>query len=193
MSNRLICGVGICDTKATDENGKVLKSYKIWKGMIERSYDPKFHAKYPTYIGTTVSNEWKLYSNFKKFYDAFFVEGWSLDKDLLQEGIENKIYSAKTCLFMPKALNNFLANKYSNNTSGYGGVVWHKRDKKYQAQISTYDYEIGKTKQKHLGLFSDSREASLAYNKAREIQAQAWRDVMIEKHNWSAELAAYIK
>lgn len=47
--------------------------------------------------------------------------------------------------------------KPSNNTSGYKGVSWHKRDKKWRAQINHQD------KQKHLGHFTTPEEAHAAY------------------------------
>ena len=48
----------------------------------------------------------------------------------------------------------------SNNTSGYKGVVWDKRNKKWRAQIS-YD-KINKT----LGRFENILDAVLAYDTA---------------------------
>jgi hypothetical protein len=47
-----------------------------------------------------------------------------------------------------------------NNTSGYKGVYYFKRDANFQAQISVND------KKKHLGYFETAEEAALAYNKA---------------------------
>lgn len=56
--------------------------------------------------------------------------------------------------------NNYNVGKQSNNTSGYKGVTWHKKDQRWQAQIS-----VGKS-YKYLGQF-DSREAAYeAYKQA---------------------------
>lgn len=49
-----------------------------------------------------------------------------------------------------------------NNTSGFKGVSWHSRDKKWQAQLM-----INK-KSKHLGIFKTIEEATEAVKKARE-------------------------
>lgn len=46
-----------------------------------------------------------------------------------------------------------------NNTSGYKGIVWHKRDNKWQVQIKAG------SKNKYIGSFSDQREAIQIYNK----------------------------
>lgn len=54
------------DIKCVDENGEILRSYKIWYGMIMRCYDDK-NKDYLSYgaKGVYVSDEWRLYSNFK--------------------------------------------------------------------------------------------------------------------------------
>ena len=48
----------------------------------------------------------------------------------------------------------------SNNTSGYKGVTWHKRNGKWQARIMTYG------RHKYLGLFTTPEAAALAYDRA---------------------------
>lgn len=53
-----------------------------------------------------------------------------------------------------------MQNQKVKKTSKYPGVSWHKRDKKWHAQI-----KIG-GKVKHLGYFTDEREAAKAYEKA---------------------------
>ncbi len=45
-----------------------------------------------------------------------------------------------------------------NNKSGYNGIRWHKRDRKWYVQI-TYCY-----KKIHIGVFSTIEEAKEAYN-----------------------------
>ena len=59
------------------------------------------------------------------------------------------------------------AGKYSNNTSGYPGVHWHKRASKWQARI-THNY-----KDIHLGYFSILEEALSARKAAEKIY---WAD-----------------
>lgn len=50
--------------------------------------------------------------------------------------------------------------KHCDNTSGFKGVHWYKRDKKWHAQIKMGEKKI------HLGYFDDKLEAARAYNKA---------------------------
>jgi hypothetical protein len=50
--------------------------------------------------------------------------------------------------------------KNCNNTSGFKGVSWHKRDKKWTAQIQV-NFRL-----KFLGYFNDRVEAAKVYNRA---------------------------
>lgn len=107
--NKLVCGVGVNDYEGSVYvNGKRMESYMTWHNMLERCYSTKYQRNKPTYIGCTVSNEWLSFSNFKKFYDANYREGFELDKDILFPG--NKVYSKDTCVFVPQYLNNLLTD-----------------------------------------------------------------------------------
>lgn len=54
--------------------------------------------------------------------------------------------------------------KHADNTSGYKGVTWDKRTRKWQAQIQVSGRKV------FIGRFSDKVEAAVAYDeKAREI------------------------
>lgn len=56
--------------------------------------------------------------------------------------------------------NKWNRGKNKNNTSGYKGVSWNKKDKKWTACIGVHRERIG------LGYFSTPEAAALAYNKA---------------------------
>lgn len=86
--------------------------YDLWKAMLDRTTE-KFQEKYPTYINTTVAEEWKTLSNFAS--DIKELPGYNewlesygkmmmLDKDTLVEG--NKHYSKSTCQFISHADSN---------------------------------------------------------------------------------------
>lgn len=110
--NNNVCGFGIndVDIKVTN-NKKNDKSYQTWTNMIRRCYS----GKYITYAECTVSDEWKYFSNFKKWFDENYIEEFHLDKDILVKG--NKVYSPDTCRFVPQYLNNLL-NDCKNVNNG---------------------------------------------------------------------------
>lgn len=178
--SKLIYGIGVNDYKGSVRvNGKDIKAYKVWRHMLQRCYDPKYQEQYPTYKGCKVVDEWHSFNNFNKWFDEnyrFDLEDigieLSLDKDLL--GGESKIYSPNTCVFLPKRINSFLANKYSNNTSGFTGVCWYKNTNKWHSRINDFNTD----KKKHLGYFTDIQDASKAYIKARKIEAEKVKNYM---------------
>lgn len=79
-----------------------LKSYKCWNDMIRRCYN-KNEKSYKTYgaRGVTICDEWKLFSNFKRWYDENYVEGYVVDKDIA--GLNE--YSPDGCVFISKSEN----------------------------------------------------------------------------------------
>lgn len=193
-----INGVGI-----NDYEGKVsclvggkkrfLKSYDVWRNMLKRCYSSEYQEKYPTYKGCKVSQEWLIYSNFKEWFDENYPLELSeeikfdLDKDLLGGG--SKVYSYKTCVFIPQKINKFLSNVYKNNTSGYIGVVLHKRSGRFQSQIR--DFETGK--KKYLGSFMDPVEASGTYITARKYMALLAKNYMRDLNIYSEDIISKIK
>lgn len=163
--------LGIGDYKAK-LNFKNTSEYEVWTSMLKRCCNEKYQEKHPTYKGVTVCENWRNFQNFARFYNDNHpkVDGikFHLDKDLLQQSVKNKIYSPDTCIFLPHNINTFLNNKYSTNTSGYIGVNWNKKDKKWKSQIRLFE----EGKQKYLGYFSTPELASQVYQEAREIEVE---------------------
>ena len=92
----LVSGVGINDIEINTKD----KCYKVWHSMMNRCYSKKYHSKFPTYQNCSVCNEWTYLSNFKRWFDENYVDGYVLDKDILVKG--NKVYSPETCCFVPE-------------------------------------------------------------------------------------------
>ena len=152
-------GVGFIGNETTlDNKGKTLHSYKTWEGMLERAYSEKYHLKEPSYKNVTVCEEWHNYSNFKKWYEDNYyeIEGESmaLDKDILVKG--NKVYSPKTCVFVPKTINSlFVKPSISKKDLPIGVSVVNGR---YRAKSGS----------NHLGAFNTPEEAFYAYKEFKE-------------------------
>jgi hypothetical protein len=70
---------------------------------------------------------------------------------------DNRIANLRLATYEQNAQNRL---KNSKNTSGFKGVTWHKRDKRWQAAITV------KRKVLHLGYYKTPEDAYLAYIKA---------------------------
>lgn len=108
------CEGMICDINTIDENGKRYNSYHVWVAMFDRCYnEDNYRYKWYGKEGVTICKEWFLYSNFKKWYDENYIDGYEIDKDILCEklNISPKIYSPQTCMFISKSENIAIRNK----------------------------------------------------------------------------------
>jgi len=171
---KLVKGVGVNDGKypaAVECN--ILKEYLLWRGLLERCYEPKHKLKQPTYVGCSVSDNFKNYSYFRDWCQnqvGFSQEDFHLDKDLIQKG--NKLYSEDTCLFLPRELNNLLLS--SKAVRGDLPVGVSARKNKFQARCCT------DKPSRNVGLFNTPELAFQAYKQAKEAfikrQAEKWRD-----------------
>ena len=146
------------------------KYYSIWHGMINRCINSD-KLKYKTYKDTVICEEWYNFQNFAKWYEENYpkhIEGvnFELDKDLLQYGLKNKIYSPQTCIFLPKKVNIFLIESNINNSSGFSCVYLHKKANKFQVRLT----EFLSGNNIYLGLYSDITIAKIAYNNERNNQ-----------------------
>lgn len=103
-----------------DENGFICDEsnvnrhiYNVWKNMARRCYDPKSFA-YDTYggKGVTVSDDFKVYSNFRNWYEKECMGNYSLelDKDCKSFILGlHKTYSPDTCILLPPEVNVFIS------------------------------------------------------------------------------------
>ena len=147
-------GIGIFDGVCE----RATNIYECWRNMIHRCYNEKYLKKNPTYIDCVVCDEWKLYSNFKKWFLENYIKDYQLDKDLLGDG---KIYSPNTCCFVSKEINTFLTNKQRNNTSGHPGVCFDKFTNSWIVHTTISRKSI------HLGRSTDFYQAIDLYKRGR--------------------------
>ena len=170
-------GVGIVGT--WDRVGKD-REYDLWHSMLRRCYGVKELTRNPTYIGCSVSEDFKEYLKFKTWcndqigfsYSDTNSKHFHLDKDLLVKG--NKVYSPDTCCFIPCEINALFTHIKKNKGAFPVGVNFCKASKKFRARVYRYG------RRHELGLFSTVEEAFLAYKEAKETYikevAEKWKD-----------------
>lgn len=61
----------------------------------------------------TVAKEWLLFSNFKKWFDKNYTEGYVLSVNIIST--ENTEYSPDKCLFIPNELQVLIDKKITHN------------------------------------------------------------------------------
>ena len=174
-AGKLVYGVGINDVdyvtrkiETIEVNGKRKQKlvwycpyHRTWKSMIERCYSAKYQKKRPTYKGCSVSEEWKIFSNFKLWMECQDFEGKQLDKDLLFEG--NKVYSKEKCVFVSREVNSFTIDSGASRGEWLIGVYWNKPSGKFLSRCSNPFTK----KQEHLGRFTCEIEAHQAWLKRK--------------------------
>lgn len=160
MPRRLVHGFGINDADYVVNptvNGRIVRCpyYDRWQSMLGRCTKHSWH-RHPTYVGCRVCSSWLRFSRFK---DWMLKQPWEskfIDKDLLGNG---KLYSPKTCIFVCRAVNNFMNDHRSVRGLWPTGV--DKPCKYFRARVN----KAGKLT--HLGYFDTPEEAHQAWRKAK--------------------------
>ena len=139
--------------------------YARWCDMLKRCYSEKHLNIQPTYRSCSVCDEWKYFSNFKKWMEGEDWKDKELDKDFLIKG--NKVYSPDTCIFIHKKINTFLNNRGRDRGPYMIGVAWHKPANKFVSSCN--NPFTGKSV--YIGLFESEEEAHLAWKKKKHYYA----------------------
>ena len=146
------------------ENRKLKKEFNIWYNMLIRCYNPKYHEKESTYKGCRVEEfllnfqhmgEW-----IKNNYYEVPGEKMCLDKDILCKG--NKVYSRKTCIFVPQRIN-LLFTKRDNDRGDTPIGMTELPSGNYQVRCNN-----GYGKLIPLGVYSTKKEAFQVYKEYKE-------------------------
>ena len=151
-----VCGKGFIGSGVPSVNGIRQKSYSAWKDMLTRCYKT-FEGKFnQTYREAYVCEEWLDLGNFQKWYDENYYEiedeMMCLDKDILVKG--NKMYSPKTCIFVPKGINSLFVNCKDKRGDLPLGVYYNNNGK-----ISARVHNKLTNKHESLGIFDTVEEA----------------------------------
>lgn len=105
--------------------------YIRWAGMVARCYNPRSEFDEPSYIGTTVCDEWANFQNYAEWYcnHPYRNDDWQVDKDLLGKG--KKLYSPETCCFVPKIINSIFVRQVENKGHNLPVGVYKSKGKTY--------------------------------------------------------------
>lgn len=146
----MIFGIGINDVPGISNT----PVYKCWSAIHERCYSQAKLKRYPTYIGTSICDEWHTLSNFKRWYDKHHIDGTTIDKDIANPC--NMEYNPGNCMFVSKWLNNLFKEKpastrISRNNGLPVGVDLHFG--RYRAQMNNIP----------LGRFDNPEDAERCY------------------------------
>lgn len=178
---KLVCGVGVNDadydvTIGLTINGRwvitwICPYYQRWKSMLKRCYSNKYKDKNKTYLNCTVASEWLTFSNFSEWMRLQNWEGMELDKDLLFSG--NKVYSPKTCVFIPGYINKFITAPDKSNGNYPLGAYYSAARNKFRAECR--DPFSGKSIS--LGDFKCANDAHNAWRKKKHEIACMLADI----------------
>lgn len=188
----LTFGVGYTDGEVTkNEAEDHLPYYRHWKQILERSYCPKLKKKYPSYDNVTVCEDWHSLKNFKIWFDNNYQQGWDqycLDKDLLCDQLNFKIYSPETCVFLPHRLNTLIIKRYKNrkNKELPIGITKKSKNSKYCARC-----QIGESQPHVIGYYKDLNEAWEVYrnfkqNYIKELSEDYFNKGLIDERAYKA-------
>ena len=173
MIKRTVFGVGYNSggEYRTGENKKITRCYTVWRGMVERCYNPKKLIRRPNYVGCSVDERWLDYQSFAEWYYSHKYSGlgYQLDKDVLVQG--NKIYSPETCCFVPREINMLFVSAARARGEFPQGVHYYKPLKKYKAIIRIHGNH------EYLGYHNTPEEAYSVYKCRKEAHVKEMADL----------------
>ena len=129
------------------------KLYSIWKDMRKRCLNPK-SSRYEYYgaKGVAISKEWDMFIVFQMWsMSNGYKDGLSIDR-INSDGN----YEPSNCRCTTLLIQKQNRGTFKNNTSGYSGVNWNKKRKKWQVRIQIDNKRIP------LGFFNTAKEGAIA-------------------------------
>lgn len=158
-----LCGIGVIGKGKYDSKTTIngVNIYRIWVGMVKRCYCAITLKNSPSYLGCSVDESFLSFQVFAEWClsQNFLKKGFQLDKDLLVRG--NRVYSAETCCFLPKDLNDVLSYRKNSKSKYLIGVSCNSEGR--------FISKIGlPNKQKYLGTYDTAELAFYVYKEAKE-------------------------
>lgn len=170
---KLIKGVGILDVNFSHSKNDAMRHvYSVWIDILGRCYKDKYPQKQRSYMGCSVCDEWKYFSNFLSWWNENYIDGYAIDKDLICKG--NKCYCPEYCSFVPQRINNILGS-HKANRGAYPIGVSLTRKGRFAALLKRIDRHVS------LGVFDTPEEAFAAYKSAKEAYIKEVADEYYNK------------
>lgn len=175
-----VFGIGVIGDAPISINGKTIKEYALWHNVLLRCYDENFHHKTPSYLGCSVSSNFRYFPYFKEWcsnqvgFNSKDENGelFQLDKDILTQG--NKIYSEDTCVFVPQEINTLFTRQRVTEADSKPTPFFSKWHNRYLSRMSKFGKLV------HLGTFKSQAEAFSLYKEVKEAYikeiANKWKD-----------------
>jgi hypothetical protein len=164
IQRNLVYGVGINDYEGhVKKKGNIVRSYSRWADILERCYCEKRLAKTPLSRGNKISENWKFYSNYKKWDDENYIEGYSLDKGIIANGSTE--YSAETTTFVPSRIKNIISSSRAIRGEFPVGVTRRSDGRGKRAYAARLKKDAGSVL---VGYFKTPELAFIAYKKEKE-------------------------
>jgi hypothetical protein len=141
--------------------------YSRWTDMMTRCTNPR-RSNWKNYggRGIKVCKEWHSFEKFMRdMYEGYLAAERKYGKDTTLERVNNsRGYSKINCRWIYRGMQVHNRRKMSSNVSGYIGVSINNtaRGGKWRARFMGIS----------LGLFSNPKKASVAYNNAKTIWIQ---------------------
>ena len=132
----------------------------IFKQMKYRCYNLN-NRSYNDYggRGIKICDEWL--ESLDNFYNWAINNGYD-DTKTIDRINNNGNYNPNNCRWVDRTIQSRNRRMQKNNTTGYRGVTYNKRNNKYQSRLSVNNKKI------HLGYFNTPEEASKAYEEAKK-------------------------
>ena len=136
--------------------------YKRWHGMMWRVFKSYYSKATASYDKTTIDQSFQKFMDFRNWANAqgFGPDNGNLvdlDKDILFMG--NNVYSQKTCVFVPKRINNLILTSEGKRKGTLLGTSFD--GKKYTAARNI------NSKTGYIGRFSTEEQAHKAWQLAK--------------------------
>jgi len=157
---KLVYEVGIYDdTRVWTKGVGMERSYRAWVNILRRCYSRKYYKYRPAQKGSTICDEWKFYTKFKKWHEANYKEGFQLDRTIFDQN--NKHHSPELCAYIPKDIKKIIRSVPAKKNGLPSGI--HKNEN------GTFTARINMNrKQRNLGTYSTSEEAHYTYAQIRK-------------------------